>query len=87
MTRFINSTFYKENIEVIRRNGILNSPVAVKLLTKEFNKINNYYITEGEDAWIKKQPAETKNKQRNKKLEIYNKYNDEIQKIRALSSN
>ena len=87
MTRFINSTFYKENIEVIRRNGILNSPVAVKLLTKEFNKINNYYIAEGEDAWIQKQPAETKNKQRNKKLEIYNKYNDEIQKIRALSSN
>jgi len=87
MTRFINSTFYKENIEVIRNNGILNSPVAVKLLTKEFNKINNYYITEGEDAWIQKQPADTKNKQRNKKLEIYNKYNDEIQKIRALSSN
>ena len=87
MTRFINSSFYKENIEVIRKNGILNSPVAVKLLTKEFNKINNYYINEGEDAWIRKQPADTRNKQRNKKLEIYNKYNDEIQKIRALSSN
>jgi len=87
MTRFINSSFYKENIEVIRKNGILNSPVAVKLLTKEFNKINNYYINEGEDAWIKKQSADTRNKQRNKKLEIYNKYNDEIQKIRALSSN
>ena len=87
MTRFINSSFYKENIERIRKNGILNSPVAVKLLTKEFNKINNYYINEGEDAWIRKQPADTRNKQRNKKLEIYNKYNDEIQKIRALSSN
>jgi len=87
MTAFINSKFYKENIEVIRKNGILNSPVAVNLLTKEFNKINNYYINEGEDAWIRKQPADTRNKQRNKKLEIYNKYNDEIQKIRALSSN
>ena len=87
MTRFINSPFYKDNIKIIRKNGILNSPVAVKLLTKEFNKINNYYINEGEDAWIRKQPADTRNKQRNKKLEIYNKYNDEIQKIRALSSN
>ena len=87
MTRFINSSFYKDNIKVIRKNGILNSPVAVNLLTKEFNKINNYYINEGEDAWIRKQPADTRNKQRNKKLEIYNKYNDEIQKIRALSSN
>ena len=87
MTAFINSKFYKDNIEVIRKNGILNSPVAVKLLTKEFNKINNYYITEGEDAWIKKQSADIRNKQRNKKLEIYNKYNEEIQKIRALSSN
>ena len=87
MTRFINSPFYKDNIKIIRKNGILNSPVAVNLLTKEFNKINNYYINEGEDAWIRKQPADTRNKQRNKKLEIYNKYNDEIQKIRALSSN
>ena len=87
MTTFINSSFYKDNIKVIRKNGILNSPVAVNLLTKEFNKINNYYINEGEDAWIRKQPADTRNKQRNKKLEIYNKYNDEIQKIRALSSN
>ena len=87
MTAFINSSFYKDNIKVIRKNGILNSPVAVNLLTKEFNKINNYYINEGEDAWIRKQPADTRNKQRNKKLEIYNKYNDEIQKIRALSSN
>jgi len=87
MTRFINSSFYKDNIKVIRKNGILNSPVAVNLLTKEFNKINNYYINEGEDAWIRKQAADTRNKQRNKKLEIYNKYNDEIQKIRALSSN
>jgi len=87
MTTFINSSFYKDNIKVIRKNGILNSPVAVNLLTKEFNKINNYYINEGEDAWIRKQSADTRNKQRNKKLEIYNKYNDEIQKIRALSSN
>ena len=87
MTYFINSSFYKDNIKVIRKNGILNSPLQVKILTKEFNKINNYYITEGEDAWIRKQPAETRNKQRNKKLEIYNKYNEEIQKIRALSSN
>jgi len=81
---YLKSSHYKENIAIVERNGVEDSPVAVDRIYDKLRDINNYYIEEGENEWIRNSGTGRIVEQTQKKRDVQQNYLKELQ---SFSSN
>ena len=80
---YLNSKHYKDNIAIVELNGVEDSPIAVDQIYDKLRDINNYYIEEGENEWIRNSGTGRIGEQRQKKRDTQLKY---LKNLQLLSS-
>ena len=75
----VKSSHYKKNIAIVERNGVEDSPVAVDRIYDKLRDINNYYIEEGENEWIRNSGTGRIVEQTQKKRDVQQNYLKELQ--------
>ncbi len=80
---YLKSSHYKKNIAIVEQNGVEDSPIAVDQIYDELRDINNYYIEEGENEWIRNSGTGRIGEQRQKKRDTQLKY---LKNLQLLSS-
>lgn len=81
---YLKSSHYKKNIAIVERNGVKDSPIAVDQIYDKLRDINNYYIEEGENEWIRNSGRGRIVEQAQKKRDVQQNYLKELQ---SFSSN
>jgi hypothetical protein len=81
---YLKSSHYKKNIAIVERNGVEDSPIAVDKIYDKLRDINNYYIEEGENEWIRNSGTGRIGEQVQKKRDVQQNYLKELQ---SFSSN
>ena len=81
---YLKSSHYKKNIAIVERNGVEDSPIAVDQIYDKLRDINNYYIEEGENEWIRNSGTGRIGEQVQKKRDVQQNYLKELQ---SFSSN
>jgi hypothetical protein len=80
---YLKSSHYKKNIAIVEQNGVEDSPIAVDQIYDKLRDINNYYIEEGENEWIRNSGKGRIEEQRQKKRDTQLKY---LKNLQLLSS-
>ena len=78
---YLNSKHYKDNIAIVEQNGVEDSPIAVDQIYDKLRDINNYYIEEGENEWIRNSGTGRIGEQRQKKRDTQLKYLKDLQSL------
>ena len=81
---YLKSKHYKDNIAIVEQNGVEESTIAVDKIYDKLRDINNYYIEEGENEWIRNSGTSRIGEQRQKKRDTQLKY---LKDLQSLSSN
>jgi hypothetical protein len=81
---YLKSSHYKKNIAIVERNGVEDSPIPVDQIYDKLRDINNYYIEEGENEWIRNSGTGRIGEQVQKKRDVQQNYLKELQ---SFSSN
>ena len=76
---YLKSSHYKKNIAIVERNGVEDSPIAVDEIYDKLRDINNYYIEEGENEWIRNSGTGRIGEQVQKKRDVQQNYLKELQ--------
>ena len=78
---YLNSKHYKDNIAIVEQNGVEDSPTAVDKIYDKLRDINNYYIEEGENEWIRNSGTGRIGEQTQKKRDTQLKYLKDLQSL------
>ncbi len=78
---YLKSSHYKKNIAIVEQNGVEDSPIAVDKIYDELRNINNYYIEEGENEWIRNSGTGRIEEQTQKKRDTQLKYLKDLQSL------
>ncbi len=78
---YLKSSHYKKNIAIVEQNGVEDSPIAVDKIYDELRDINNYYIEEGENEWIRNSGTGRIKEQTQKKRDTQLKYLKDLQSL------
>ena len=81
MKLYLKSKHYKDNIAIIEQNGVKDSPIAVDKIYDKLRDINNYYIEEGENEWIRNSGSSRISEQQQKKRDTELKYLKDLQSL------
>ena len=81
MKLYLKSSHYKKNIAIVERNGVEDSPIAVDQIYDKLRDINNYYIEEGENEWIRNSGTGRIEEQKQKKRDTQLKYRKDLQSL------
>ena len=78
---YLKSSHYKKNIAIVEQNGVEESTIAVDKIYDKLRDINNYYIEEGENEWIRNSGTSRIGEQRQKKRDTQLKYLKDLQSL------
>ena len=78
---YLKSSHYKKNIAIVEQNGVEDSPIAVDQIYDKLRDINNYYIEEGENEWIRNSGTGRIGEQTQKKRDTQLKYLKDLQSL------
>ena len=78
---YLKSSHYKKNIAIVEQNGVEDSPIAVDQIYDKLRDINNYYIEEGENEWIRNSGTGRIGEQQQKKRDTQLKYLKDLQSL------
>ena len=78
---YLKSKHYKDNIAIVEQNGVEDSPIAVDQIYDKLRDINNYYIEEGENEWIRNSGTGRIKEQKQKKRDTQLKYLKDLQSL------